>query len=183
MIRLFTDTLKISFHFDRFIPMGQGLRSGQDLMISDEEYIQTIAEEYRTLTANYPDSHSAAFSDEIGFYCGAGNSYVFITSQGVVKFCPTMPEHFSGGNIREHSLKEIWERGQIFTEDRNVNCKYIRTCPHAKECKGGCRSRSLILYGGIDEPDLQMCKLYYKLTGIMSPGLLGGAVEGVLDHR
>jgi len=182
LIRLFTDTLKIPFHFDRFIPMGQGLRSEQDLMISDEKYVQTIAEEFRTLTANDPDPHSTDSSDEIGFYCGAGNSYVFITSRGAVKSCPTFPDHFSGGNIREHSLKEIWERGRVFTENRNVNCKYIRTCPHAKECKGGCRSRSLALYGGIDEPDLQMCKLYYELTGVKSPGLLSRTAERLLDH-
>lgn len=177
LISFFKNQLKVDYHIDSFVPIGQGLKSELDISITDEEYIEAVAQEFMEILelGEKGEKHSVK-SDlnskkENNFFCGAGNSYVFITSKGLVKFCPTMPDEYNGGSLREESLKDIWIKGPIFNQYRNTNCKYIDVCPHSKECKGGCRSRSLLKYGGMTEPDLQMCKMFYKLTNIKPPGL------------
>lgn len=178
LINFFKNQLKVDYHIDSFVPIGQGLKSELDISITDEEYIEAVAQEFMEILqlGEKGKKHSVKSDlkpkkEKNEYFCGAGNSYVFITSKGLVKFCPTMPDEYNGGNLREHTLKEIWIKGPIFNQYRNTNCKYINVCPHSKECKGGCRSRSLLKYGGMTEPDMQMCKMFYKLTNIKPPSM------------
>jgi radical SAM protein with 4Fe4S-binding SPASM domain len=169
LIDFLKNELKVHYHIDSFVPIGQGLPNIPELTISDEDYIAVMKDEVAEVMANTPEELSPY---ESPFFCGAGNNYVFINCRGSVKFCPSMSDDLNGGNIRDHSLTDIWLSGGIFQEYRNVNCKYFDSCPHARHCKGGCRSRSISKYGGMKEPDLQMCKMFLAITGVKSPALL-----------
>jgi radical SAM protein with 4Fe4S-binding SPASM domain len=84
--------------------------------------------------------------------CGAGRLGLGIESNGDIKGCPSLPsETFVGGNVREHSLRDIWERSQAlrFNRDRTVNdlWGFCRTCYYADECRGGCTWMSSSLFG------------------------------------
>lgn len=86
------------------------------------------------------------------YTCGAGRSTLGIEANGAIKGCPSLPtEAWTGGNIRDQSLKDIWERSAPlrYTRDRTVDdlWGYCRTCYYADECRAGCTWTSFVLFG------------------------------------
>src|SRR6478735_7147943 len=84
--------------------------------------------------------------------CGAGRSTLGIEADGAIKGCPSLPtEAWTGGNIRDNSLKDIWERSAPlrYTRDRTVDdlWGYCRTCYYADECRAGCTWTSFLIFG------------------------------------
>lgn len=174
LINFIKNELKVNYHIDSFVPVGQGLKNQKMTEIDDWEYVNAMKEE---IAIAYHESKKLQLAEDPNdmskyFYCGAGNNYVFITSRGKVKFCPSMSDELNGGNLRELNLENIWLNGKVFTEHRNTNCKFINECPHYKECKGGCRSRSISKYGGMTEPDLESCRMFFAITKVKPPGLV-----------
>ncbi len=153
------DRLDVKYAFDRFLPFERN----NQLSISDEEFNNAILC-IPNIQANCNNISESTFES---FYCGAGNSYVFINSSGDVGFCPTLSStKFCGGNINEKTLSDIWINSKFFNHIRNVRCKYYNECPANYVCQGGCRSRAQFFGGSIGSPDIQECKLAYNLTGI-----------------
>jgi radical SAM protein with 4Fe4S-binding SPASM domain len=75
--------------------------------------------------------------------CGAGRTTLGIEADGSIKGCPSLPTaDWTGGNIRDESLKDIWERSAPlrYTRDRTVDdlWGFCRTCYYAEECRAGC---------------------------------------------
>jgi radical SAM protein with 4Fe4S-binding SPASM domain len=86
------------------------------------------------------------------YSCGAGRSTLGIEADGAIKGCPSLPtEAWTGGNIRDNSLKDIWERAAPlrYTRDRTVEdlWGYCRGCYYADECRAGCTWTSFVLFG------------------------------------
>jgi radical SAM protein with 4Fe4S-binding SPASM domain len=84
--------------------------------------------------------------------CGAGRSTLGIEANGDIKGCPSLPTaDYVGGNIRDHSLKDIWERSKPlrFTRDRTVEdlSGYCRGCYYADTCRAGCSWTTHVLFG------------------------------------
>jgi radical SAM protein with 4Fe4S-binding SPASM domain len=84
--------------------------------------------------------------------CGAGRSTLGIEANGDIKGCPSLPTaEYVGGNVREHSLKDIWERSEPlrFTRDRTVNdlWGYCRDCYYNDTCRAGCSWTTHVLLG------------------------------------
>jgi radical SAM protein with 4Fe4S-binding SPASM domain len=84
--------------------------------------------------------------------CGAGRSTLGIEANGDIKGCPSLPTaDYVGGNIREHRLRDIWERAAPlrFTRDRTVDDLWgpCRTCYYADTCRAGCSWTSHVLFG------------------------------------
>lgn len=82
--------------------------------------------------------------------CTAGISSLGITSDGGIVGCLSMGnDRFIEGNIRERSLKEIWEDPDAFAYNRKFTKKdlgkYCEKCRYGKKCKGGCNSVSMSL--------------------------------------
>lgn len=86
--------------------------------------------------------------------CGAGNIVCSMSVSGDVSPCSFLgPESYTA-NIRDRSLKQIWNESQGF--------RAIRALPDADPCddgpdaacfSGGCRARALVLNGSINAPD------------------------------
>jgi radical SAM protein with 4Fe4S-binding SPASM domain len=85
--------------------------------------------------------------------CQAGISTVGIQSDGGVKGCMSLPNEFVEGNIREKSIKEIWNQPNSFSYNRNFNKKDLKedckNCKHGKNCKGGCLTVSTTIKNDI----------------------------------
>ncbi len=86
------------------------------------------------------------------YSCGAGRSTLGIEADGAIKGCPSLPtEAWTGGNIRDASLRDIWERATPlrYTRDRTVEdlWGFCRTCYYADECRAGCTWTSFVLFG------------------------------------
>lgn len=84
--------------------------------------------------------------------CGAGRSTLGIEANGDIKGCPSLPTaDYVGGNIRDHSLKDIWEQSSQlrFTRDRTVKdlWGHCATCYYADTCRSGCSWTSHVLFG------------------------------------
>jgi radical SAM protein with 4Fe4S-binding SPASM domain len=87
-----------------------------------------------------------------GGSCGAGRATLGIEANGAIKGCPSLPSTpFTGGNIRDASLKDIWERAEAlrFTRDRTTRdlWGYCATCYYAEECMSGCTWTSFVAFG------------------------------------
>ncbi len=96
------------------------------------------------LKGNMPRGHMAT--------CGAGRSTLGIEADGAIKGCPSLPtEAWTGGNIRDDSLREIWERATPlrYTRDRTVDdlWGFCRTCYYAADCLAGCTWTSHVFFG------------------------------------
>lgn len=84
--------------------------------------------------------------------CGAGRTTLGLEANGDVKGCPSLPSSdYVGGNLREHSLRGIWERAAPlrFTRDRSVEelSGFCRGCYYAEACLGGCTWTTHTLFG------------------------------------
>jgi radical SAM protein with 4Fe4S-binding SPASM domain len=84
--------------------------------------------------------------------CGAGRATLGIEANGDIKGCPSLPtSDYVGGNVRDHSLKDIWERASElrFTRDRTVAdlWGYCRDCYYNDVCRAGCTWTGHVLFG------------------------------------
>lgn len=97
-----------------------------------------------TLRGYHPSGHAGS--------CGAGRATLGIEANGAIKGCPSLPtEHWTGGNVRDASLLDIWERAEPlrYTRDRTVDdlWGFCRTCYYAEECASGCTWTSFVTLG------------------------------------
>ncbi len=84
--------------------------------------------------------------------CGAGRGTLGIEADGTIKGCPSLTTTpWGGGNIRDNSLQDIWERAEPlrYTRDRTVEdlWGFCRDCYYADECRAGCTWTSQVLFG------------------------------------
>lgn len=84
--------------------------------------------------------------------CGAGRTTLGIEADGAIKGCPSLQTNpWTGGNIRDASLRDIWERAAPlrYTRDRTVEelWGYCRTCYYADTCRAGCTWTAFSLFG------------------------------------
>ena len=89
------------------------------------------------------------YGSKWGFWrgCTAGLNTLGIEADGTIKGCPSLPTSaYAGGNIREHSLREVVENSQELRFNLNVGTPestahmwgFCKTCEFAELCRGGC---------------------------------------------
>jgi len=84
--------------------------------------------------------------------CNAGRRTISIESNGAIKNCPSLGgSENTGGNVREHSLKDLWARAPELSYFRHRGLDelwgFCRDCYYAEECMGGCTAASEPLLG------------------------------------
>jgi radical SAM protein with 4Fe4S-binding SPASM domain len=82
--------------------------------------------------------------------CQAGKYVLGIESQGDIKGCPSLQsEAYIGGNLRQQSLREIWEQSPelAFRRAPIALWGFCQKCPFAKVCQGGCNFTAHALFG------------------------------------
>jgi radical SAM protein with 4Fe4S-binding SPASM domain len=84
--------------------------------------------------------------------CGGGRRVMGLEANGDVKGCSAMgSEGFVGGNVRERSLRDIWDNAPELRFARGFVLDdlwgFCRTCYYAEHCKGGCLWTSSTLLG------------------------------------
>ena len=148
-------------------PMGNAVREGVDYRFSMSEVIRFVEE--------HKDSAPFALgiADNIGYFtdsegslrgranapftgCRAGLRSIGIDSVGNVRGCESMyAEEFVEGNLREKTLREIWENPNGFAYNRRFHPALLTgkcaTCERATRCAGGCRSYNYFVHGKLYE--------------------------------
>jgi radical SAM protein with 4Fe4S-binding SPASM domain len=92
----------------------------------------------------FPEGHSAS--------CIAGRLGLGIEADGSIKGCPSLPtDRWVGGTVREHSLRDIWERSRALRHNRDRTQDelwgFCKTCYYADECRAGCTWMTTTLFG------------------------------------
>jgi radical SAM protein with 4Fe4S-binding SPASM domain len=123
------------------------------------------------------------------YSCGAGRSTLGIEADGAIKGCPSLPtEAWTGGNIRDASLRDIWERAAPlrYTRDRTVEdlWGFCRTCYYADECRAGCTWTSFVLFGKAgNNPYCHHRALEHQRNGLRERVIKVGDAPGLpFDH-
>jgi len=87
-----------------------------------------------------------------GGSCGSGRSTLGIEANGAIKGCPSLPSAaWTGGNIRDAKLKDIWERAEPLRYTRSRTTRdlwgFCASCYYAEECMSGCTWTSFVTLG------------------------------------
>lgn len=146
-------------------PMGNAAKSGIDYRFDFKEVISFVKE-------NMDEApFCMGIADNIGYYtegegtlrgnsdsffkgCKAGLSSIGIDSVGNVRGCESMyDEAFIEGNVRERSLRDIWDDPRAFSYNRSFALSKLTgacgKCEYGKYCAGGCRSYNFFVHGKI----------------------------------
>ena len=79
--------------------------------------------------------------------CNAGMNVIGIESDGGIKGCLSMQDKkYIEGNIREQSLREIWENPHNFAYNRRFKLEDLQgicqDCKYGGICRGGCSEKA-----------------------------------------
>lgn len=86
--------------------------------------------------------------------CGAGRATCCVTPVGDVYPCAfLLGTDLVAGNVRERSLREIWETSPLFREFREAVVSECTACPAYGACGGGCRAVSYFVNGALHRRD------------------------------
>ncbi len=84
--------------------------------------------------------------------CMAGVTTLGIEADGAIKGCPSLPtSDYVGGNVRETSIREIWDRTRELAFARQARDAelwgYCKGCYYASVCQGGCSWTAHVFFG------------------------------------
>lgn len=150
-------------------PMGNAAQSGIDYRFDPQKVIDFVSSHMRTAP------FMLGIADNIGYYseeegylrgnlsgkavfhgCRAGLTSIGIDSIGNVRGCESMYDsYFIEGNLREKTLREIWENPDGFAYNRKFTPELLtgacRTCDKGMYCAGGCRSYAYFVHQKLHE--------------------------------
>ena len=150
-------------------PMGNAANGGTPWRFSFREAVDFVESHRRNLP------FALGIADNVGYYtetegalrgiqsryapftgCRAGLTTLGIDSVGNVRGCESMyDERFNEGNLRERSLREIWEDPAAFSYNRGFRQDFLTgkcaSCPEGYRCAGGCRSYNFFTHGKLYE--------------------------------
>ncbi len=86
--------------------------------------------------------------------CGAARMTACIDPSGNVYPCAFLQSaEFRGGNLREKSFKDIWDKAPAFVHFRRLEPSSCRSCPRFEKCRGGCPAVAYFLTRDLNRPD------------------------------
>lgn len=151
----------------RFTPLlSFGRAKDKDLVINQIQYIKFLNNVRNIKSQNvdiiYPnmDNNYKIWIGKNGFGCHCGKEAIWIDEVGRVSPCIFWGENYNIGNIKDEKYMNLWNKCiKISSLKGNSVCK---NCKNYKICRGGCRARSLELFGNLDEID-PLCPLKKNL--------------------
>lgn len=151
--------------FDEVLDIGRG-KSLQDYLIQNKS---SVVEDYRRASKDIFQEEVAnkpTYGDSIRTsFCGLGESIIYLTSKADLALCTILTdERFKAGNIREKTLKEIWEKSDkfdYFRRKKHIKDSKCEDCSKLTECAGGCKAKSILLEGDFNKPDIWTCEFYF----------------------
>ena len=151
-------------------PMGSAKKGGLDVTFDAKRVLSFIRETAETAPFYVGAADNIGyFTPEEGFVrglpgtvfcgCSAGLSTIGIDSVGNVRGCESMYDpRFNEGNLRERTLRDIWNDPHAFAYNRAFRPERLTgrcaSCPHGAVCAGGCRSYNWFAGGRLYESPL-----------------------------
>lgn len=89
-----------------------------------------------------------------GFGSEEGHVSCFVASDGIVSPSGILVEAMPAGNIREKTLRDLWQSSLVFKNIRSAPGNPIcNACDYFRSCRGGSRARTYVTLGSLTEPD------------------------------
>ncbi|OGX05378.1 MAG: hypothetical protein A3G87_02665 [Omnitrophica bacterium RIFCSPLOWO2_12_FULL_50_11] len=180
-----------SLYYFLLVPVGCGLEIKEEYQLTPEEYERALLKihelalgekihirpicaphYFRILAQNRSPllkRRNGSTLNQMTKGCLAGSGVCFVSHKGEVFPCGYLPMHC--GNIRERSLREIWETSEVFCSLRDTDflqgkcgfCEFRRIC-------SGCRARAYEAHGDFlaAEPN---CLYEPRALGISKAGV------------
>lgn len=150
--------LEEGFNDCQLMPVFATGRNLQCSSITPEEY-EKVLREILILEEKYrAKSHIAGKKKTIN--CGVGTYSLVIKSNGDVVPCPAFGRKVLLGNVRDQSLKSIWNDSPVLNQLRTLDAQnhpVCGTCEFLEYCRGGCIANVCLATGTIDVHDLYTC--------------------------
>ncbi|MBS5825056.1 MAG: radical SAM protein [Clostridium argentinense] len=157
MCEFFQNDLGVKYKLDFIINSGNAKDNYNDIGISINEYCNSMYPYVRKyLKETNIDYTNPCISND---FCGIGKEFIYIKSDGLIKLCPSIDDTYNYGSIFNKRLKDLWN-DKLINKYRNLTCRLANECKHISICKGGCRSRGLLLGDKLTDPDLLICNLF-----------------------
>ena len=142
----------------RFRPSGRARETWEMLRLSSaqlRELSDWLSQDPSILTGDSFFAISGDSRRQLGLdMCGACKLTCCINPCGSVYPCAFMQEEeFCGGNLRETSFKEIWDKSAIFQYFRQLEPESCRKCPRFNSCRGGCPAVAYYVRNDLNSPD------------------------------
>ncbi|MCX7912835.1 MAG: mycofactocin radical SAM maturase [Dehalococcoidales bacterium] len=154
LARAYGATLRIS----RFRPSGRARKTWEELRLSAQqlaELARWLESDPTILTGDSFFAIAPKARRELGLdMCGGSKLTACIDPVGNVYPCAFLQdEEFLGGNLREHSFKEIWDGSPVFNFLRRLEPSACRGCPRFEKCRGGCPAVAYFTNHDLDSAD------------------------------
>ncbi|MBR1616736.1 radical SAM protein [bacterium] len=142
-------------------------RMSKDLTLNEEEYYELCEfiaknrEKYQNLIniveadcIGYYSILSEKFEQKVWHGCQAGLRVIGIESDGSIKGCLSIHgDEFIEGNIKNQSLKDIWNSKDNFKYNRRFKIEDLKgickDCKYGAVCRAGCSEKALSFTGSI----------------------------------
>ncbi len=151
-------------------PMGNAQENGVDIRFDAEKVIQFVSQTapsapfYLGIADNIgyftpEEGHLRGVDGAVFSGCSSGLTSVGIDSIGNVRGCESMyDERFNEGNLRQQSLRDIWEDENAFAYNRRFTPSLLTgkcaSCAMGAYCAAGCRSYNWFTAGKLYENPL-----------------------------
>ncbi len=145
----------LQFCFDRIVNFSND-HDCENILVPTDQYVDALLS---ILPSQLNRQNSVPQSNS---FCGYGLTFLYISTNGLVKLCPSFPDTFNIGNIFETPFNEIIENFKK-SDLRLMQCSKINSCEYSDQCNGGCRNKAYVQSGNINDPDLDMCLLLRKI--------------------
>lgn len=139
----------------RFVAQERGSQNDKILELEEKNVIElkkilsNISNQSSILRIGTPFS---AFGLTKNYECTAGKDRMTIRFDGLVVPCEGMKflaEQYNDNNIREKTLREIWDNSKLFKDARTFQNSIVRLecekCGLFIKCKGGCSAQIILL--------------------------------------
>lgn len=153
---------KYNIDLIRFTPLLEfGRARNEDLVIDAKDYIEFLDKVSKIKSDKikivYPNQkHNKIWVGTNGFGCHCGKEAIWIDEVGTVSPCIFWGEKYNIGNIKNDDYMKLWEKSLSCSEiEGNEVCL---NCSNYKNCRAGCRARSLFKYGNLNDVD-PLCPL------------------------
>jgi mycofactocin radical SAM maturase len=142
----------------RFRPSGRARENWEKLKLNSNQLQELSAWLSRDPSVLTGDSFFSISQDgrrQLGLdMCGAAKMTACIDPLGNVFPCAFLQaEEFCGGNLKEKTLKDIWDSAPSFQRFRRLEPSSCRDCPRFSQCHGGCPAVAYFLTRDLNSPD------------------------------
>lgn len=160
IVDLLTFFLEQKFNDYQLMPVfATGRKVPLDFDISPEEYEKVVKDVF-ILEKKYKTKPHSLTGKKKTVNCGVGTYSLVIKSNGDVVPCPAFGRRVLVGNVKDQSLKSIWNDSPLLNQLRNLDCHnhpVCKTCDVLEYCRGGCIANVCLRTGNLEVCDPYTC--------------------------